>query len=118
MLWSGTHIAVLHLYAWIHILSDVTLGVYDDWDVHANLFNLGNIWIYGELIQTWKQPVLEVYEDDVDRNYGLILEVLIALRETLRMDGLPHVKDFQAIWLYGIQMMTTVNPDLHEQVLS
>ena len=39
----------------------------------------------------------EVYEDDVDRNYSLLVEVMIALRDTLRSEGLPHVKDFQAI---------------------
>ena len=41
----------------------------------------------------------EVYEDDVDRNYALLVEMLIALKETLRCDGLPHVKDLQAILL-------------------
>ncbi|CAL1168542.1 unnamed protein product, partial [Cladocopium goreaui] len=37
-----------------------------------------------------------VYEDDLDRNYYLILEVLIALRQFFeRGDGLPTVKDLQ-----------------------
>lgn len=46
---------------------------------------------------------LEVYEDDVDRNYALVVELLIALKETLCTDGLPHAKDLQAI-LFGIKI--------------
>ena len=45
----------------------------------------------------------QVYEDDLDRNYNLILEVLIALRASLdRGDGLPTVKDLQACFFYGV----------------
>lgn len=36
-----------------------------------------------------------VYEDDLDRNYNLLTEVLISIREALQ-DGIPHLKDFQA----------------------
>ena len=40
-----------------------------------------------------------MYEDDLERNYQLLIEILIALRDTLTMDGLPHVKDLQAVWV-------------------
>jgi len=37
----------------------------------------------------------QVYEDDLERNYHLILEILIAIKTTLP-NGLPTVKDLQA----------------------
>ena len=39
----------------------------------------------------------QVYEDDLGRNYQLLLEILIALKESLAAgEGLPTVKDLQA----------------------
>lgn len=41
-----------------------------------------------------------VYEDDLGRNYQLLLEILIALKESLAAgEGLPTVKDLQASFL-------------------
>ena len=45
----------------------------------------------------WHISLTQVYEDDLDRNYHLLLEILIALKESLTAgDGLPTVKDLQA----------------------
>lgn len=43
--------------------------------------------------------LLQVYEDDLERNYYIIQELLIALREVLP-GGIPHVKDFEAPCLH------------------
>ena len=43
--------------------------------------------------------LLEVYEDDLERNYAILVEVLIAFREILPEHGLPCVKDCQATYL-------------------
>jgi hypothetical protein len=43
--------------------------------------------------------LLEVYEDDLERNYAILVEVLIAHREILPEHGLPSVKDCQATCL-------------------
>lgn len=41
-----------------------------------------------------------VYEDDLERNYHLVLETLISLRESIEGgEGLPKVKDVQASFL-------------------
>lgn len=45
-----------------------------------------------------------VYEDDLQRNYQLLVEIIIALRDTLTMDGLPHVKDLQGAYLLATLM--------------
>jgi len=37
----------------------------------------------------------------LDRNYNLLTEVLISIREALQ-DGIPHLKDFQAVRQYGV----------------
>ena len=53
--------------------------------------------------------ILQVYEDDVERNYQLLVELLIALKDVLRQDGLPFVKDLQAMWVLDVSSMETQN---------
>lgn len=82
---------------------------------------LGLMWLYPILSLFWLKQIwrgkylyfacciLQVYEDDVERNYQLLVELLIALKDVLRQDGLPFVKDLQAMWVIDVSSVETQN---------
>ena len=77
---------------------------------HAALPNLVAVLFQTSLNRIWHSKIacliLQVYEDDVERNYQLLIELLIALKDSLREDGLPFVKDLQAIWILMCHLWT------------
>ena len=45
----------------------------------------------------------------MERNYQLLVELLIALKDVIRQDGLPFVKDLQAMWVIDVSSMEAQN---------
>ena len=70
--------------------------------------------VWGYMVSGPSGP--QVYEDDLDRNYYLMLGVLIALRPSLEHgDGLPTVKDLHARFSLLINLALKPQSELFNQ---
>ena len=77
------------------------------WDSCCRCFDSNRL--EGENKYIFACCILQVYEDDVERNYQLLVELLIALKDVLRQDVLPFVKDLQAMWVLDVSSMEAQN---------